>query len=507
MKKPHAIWAAISILMLAALAGVLTLRQPENHQPSGPAIRNGVTQDHSGQEVLYWYDPMVPEQKFDKPGKSPFMDMQLVPKYAGAGGDAPTVSVPSQTLQNLGIRMEPVTRTSFESGLTAVGRIEPNERAYYAVQTRVPGFVDRLYIRAVGDPVAKGQKVAEIYAPDLLAAQKEYLALLDLDQVEGAADLQEASRGRLKLLGMTESEIRRVAESRQAAPRIGVYAPASGIVTELGAREGAQLMAGSTLLQISDLSRVWLIAEIPERDAGQVRPGMPAKVELQSLPGESVSGKVGYLYPALDPATRTLRARIELPNPKGVLRPGMYANVSLGGQSRDVLTVPTESVIATGKRKVVILKESNGFRPAEIQTGQESLGRTEILSGVSEGEQVVVSGQFLIDSEASLSGALARLSQQPAGEVSSVAPLKMPRGTGKVVAIDAAAKEITLAHDPIPEIGWPAMTMGFKVNDAAHLQHLQVGDAVAFDLKSSSPDGEYAIERIEKTGTAAGTKP
>jgi Cu(I)/Ag(I) efflux system membrane fusion protein len=506
MKKSHTLWTTAGMLALAALAGTLYLRQPENHQPSGPAVKNGIVQDNSGKEVLYWYDPMVPDQKFDKPGKSPFMDMQLVPKYAGAGGDTPTVGVPSQTLQNLGIRIEPVTKTAFGSELTAVGRIEPNERAYYAVQTRVPGFVERLYVRALGDPVTKGQKVAEIYASDLLAAQKEYLALLELDQVEGAADLKEASRNRLKLLGMSDREIQRVTESRQAAPRIGVYAPASGVVTELGVREGAQLMAGSTLLQISDLSHVWLIAEIAERDAGQVRPGMSAKVELQSLPGTSVSGKVSYIYPDLDPAARTLRARIELPNPKGTLRPGMYANVSLGGQSRESLSVPTESVIATGKRKIVILKEGNGFRPAEIQTGQEGMGRTEILSGVAEGEQVVVSGQFLIDSEASLSGVLARLSQQTMPAMEAATPQKMPHGTGKVVAIDAAAKEITLAHDPIPEIGWPSMTMGFKVDDATQLQHLHAGDAVAFDLKGNADD-EYTIAHIEKAGAAAGAKP
>jgi Cu(I)/Ag(I) efflux system membrane fusion protein len=506
MKKIPLLWAAAGLLALAALAGALYLRLPADHLPSAPTAKNGIVQDDSGQEVLYWYDPMVPEQKFDKPGKSPFMDMQLVPKYAGAGGDTPTVSVPSQTLQNLGIRIEPVTKTSFGSELAAVGRIEPNERAYYAVQTRVPGFVERLYVRAVGDPVSKGQKIAEIYAADLLAAQKEYLALLQLDQVEGADDLKAAARNRLKLLGMSDSEIQRVTESRQAAPRTGVYAPAAGIVTELGVREGAQLMAGSTLLQISDLSRVWLIAEIPERDAGQVRPGMPAKVELQSQPGAAVNGKVGYIYPELDPAARTLRARIELPNPKGMLRPGMYANVSLGGQSREVLSVPTESVIATGKRKVVILKEANGFRPAEIQTGQEGMGRTEILGGVGEGEQVVVSGQFLIDSEASLSGVLARLSQQSMPAMEAGGPQKMPHGSGKVVAIDASAKEITLAHDPIPEIGWPSMTMGFKVLDAAQLQYLHAGDTVAFELQGNADD-EYAIARIEKTGASAEAKP
>lgn len=505
--KKSILWAVIGLIALALLGiGAWSFRHTM-HPTENIATpdQDAIVQDGSGKEVLYWYDPMVPDQKFEKPGKSPFMDMQLIPKYAGAGGEAATVSVPSQIMQNLGIRVEPATRTTFGSTLLAIGRIEPSERAYYAVQTRTPGFVERLYIRALGDPVSKGQKVAEIYAPDLLAAQKEYLALLELDHVEGASELKEAGRNRLKLLGMTEGEIQRVTESRHAAPRVGVYAPASGVVTEVGVREGAQLMVGSTLLQISDLSRVWLIAEIPERDAGLMRPGMPAKVELQSQPGQAVNGKVGYIYPALDPATRTLRARIELPNPKGTFRPGMYANVSLGGESRDVLTVPSESVIATGRRQVVILKDDNGFSPAEIQTGQESMGRTEILSGVAEGEQVVVSGQFLIDSEASLSGVLARLSQQAMPAMTAAAQ-KMPHGTGKVVAIDAAAKEITLAHDPIPELGWPAMTMDFAVQDAAPLKSLRPGDVVRFGLKGNADD-EYAIMHIEKADSIPGAKP
>jgi membrane fusion protein, copper/silver efflux system len=508
MKKSF-LWS-VAAFAIIALAGIAYFWQSINHGTEGQGAaesRNGVVQDNSGKEVKYWYDPMVPDKRFDKPGKSPFMDMQLVPKYAVEEGEEEGVSIPAQTVQNLGIRVEPAKRMTFDSALAAVGRVEPDDRAYYSVQTRTPGFVERLLIRAVGDPVKKHQKVAEIYAPELLAAQKEYLALLDIQQVEGINDLHEAARTRLKLLGMSDGEIDRITQTRQAAPRIGIYAPASGIVSELGVREGAQLMAGSTLMQIADLSRVWLIAEVPEQDAARVVPGAVATVELQGRTGEPLKGKVGYIYPTLDETVRALRVRIELPNPKGMLRPGMYANVSFGQAARDALTVPSESVIATGRRKVVIVKDPHGFRPVEVVTGQESGGRTEILQGLAEGEQVVVSGQFLIDSEASLSGVLARLARQETHDMAAMdqpAATKMPKGTGKVTEIDAESSEITLAHGPIPELGWPAMTMGFKVRDARQLQDLRSGDSVSFDLKANAAGDEYLIENILKSSPAEG---
>lgn len=510
--KKTLLWILVAVIATAAVTAI-SMFYFLQHQSAesagrapGPAVRNGVVQDNSGKEVKYWYDPMAPEQKFEKPGKSPFMDMQLIPKYADEGDGESGVSIPASTQQNLGIRLETVARSSMGNEFAAVGRVEPDERAYYAVQTRTPGFVERLLIRAVGDPVRKNQKVAEIYAPDLLAAQREYLALLDVEQVEGIAEVREGAKARLKLLGMSDGEIARITQTRQAAPRVGVYAPAGGVVAELGVREGAQLMAGGTLMQISDLSKVWLIAEVPEQDAAKVAQGASVSVELQGG-GEALKGKVGYLYPVLDETVRALRVRIELPNAKGMLRPGMYANVRFGQNLRDALTVPSESVIATGKRTVVIVKDEHGFRPAEVATGEEWGGRTEIRHGLEEGEQVVVSGQFLIDSEASLSGVLARLAQQPDTnhEMDTQAPAryKFLKSTGKVAEIDLKAGEITLSHAPIPELGWPAMTMGFKVRDAGQLKDLQKGDSVGFDLKSDASGEEYFIENIRKDATGA----
>ena len=492
--------------------------------PSKP-INNGVVQDGSGKTVKYWYDPMVPAQKFDKPGKSPFMDMQLEPKYANTGSDGQEggVSISSQTAQNLGIRLEKVSTKSFGESFSAVGRIEPDERRFYAVQTRIPGFVERLSVRAVGDPVLKGQKVAEIYAPELLAAQQEYLALLTLNDVDSDNSLKQAARSRLKLLGMSEGEVTAITKTGQSSPRFGVYAPASGVLTELGVREGGQIMTGSSLMQISDLSQVWLIAEVPERDAARLKPGLSAEVQLQSLPSEIFKGKVSYLYPMLNETSRTLQVRIELPNKGNRLRPGMYANISFAGQTHEALSVSSESIIATGKRKIVIVKEVNGYRLVEITTGQERGSATEILSGLAMGEDVVVSGQFLIDSEASLSGVLARLSNQNQSQqdksmvmnqgsdmsdmqVSKDKPMlaeKMPKSRGKVVDVDVKSGHVTLNHEPIAALGWPAMTMGFTVKDSKQLSNLKAGDEVTFDLKAEAPEkpdmpAQYMIERVEK---------
>lgn len=555
MKRLHLVAVAVLLAFFTGLGWFLGQKNsasmlekmPENSAKAMPSkpISNGVIQDDSGKTVKYWYDPMVPDQKFDKPGKSPFMDMQLEPKYANTGsngqegaGEDSSIAISSQTAQNLGIRLEKVSTKSFGESFSAVGRIEPDERRFYAVQTRIPGFVERLSVRAVGDPVSKGQKIAEIYAPELLAAQQEYLALLTLNDVDSDNSLKQAARSRLKLLGMSEGEVAAITKTGKSSPRFGVYAPASGVLTELGVREGGQIMTGSSFMQISDLSQVWVIAEIPERDAARLKLGLAAEVQLQSLPGEVFKGKVDYLYPMLNEASRTLQVRIELPNKGNRLRPGMYTNIAFTGQTHEALSVSSESIIATGKRKIVIVKEgdlkkSGGYRPVDITTGQERDSSTEILSGLTEGEEVVVSGQFLIDSEASLSGVLARLSnqnqpnqnqlQQDKSMENSMSDMhdmpmskdkpmsaekmalnKMPRGRGKVVDIDIKSGHVTLNHEPIKDLGWPSMTMGFKVKDSQQLSKLRVGDEVTFDLKAEAPEksdmpAEYMIDRVEKT--------
>lgn len=378
--------------------------------PTSSAAVEGVVQDDSGRPVLYWYDPMVPQQRFDQPGKSPFMDMQLVPKYADEASDT-SVQISPSVQQNLGIRTAQVEKTSFGEGIVAAARLEVNERQLHAVPSRVSGYVERLHVRAVGDPVSAGQKVAEIYSPELLSAQQEFLALLRTQPLTDSADLIKGARERLRLLGMAAREIDTLERSGQATSRFGVYSPVTGFVVELATRDGGQIESGATLLSIADLSSLWLIADVPERDASRIQTGDPIEARIESVAGEALSGKVDFVYPNLNVETRTARVRIVVPNPGNVLRPGMFAQVSISSTDRDSLSVPSEAVIQTGARSVVIVRDDAGFRPAEVRTGGESNGRTEILTGLSEGEHVVASGQFLIDSEASLSGVLTRLPQ------------------------------------------------------------------------------------------------
>ena len=501
-----------------------TQSMPQNSTSMGikSAAPVGVMQDNSGKVVKYWYDPMVPTQKFDKPGKSPFMDMQLAPKYAESDGENAGVAISSQTQHNLGIRLAKVEKHDFGDKLSAVGRIQPDEGKLYVVQTRIPGFVERLLVRAMGDQVSKGQKVAEMYAPELLAAQQEYLALnvYEKDTAskgQASSGLAQAARSRLKLLGMTEGEMTAITQSGKPSPRFGIYAPASGVLTELNVREGGQLMPGTSLMQITDLSKVWLIADVPEQDASKLKLGNAAVVRLQGL-ADPIKGKVSYIYPSLDATTRSLQVRVELPNKSGRLRPSMYANVEFSGESHHALSVPSEAVIATGTRKVVIIKLKNGFHPVDVTTGQENDSATEILQGLAAGDEVVASGQFLIDSEASLSGVLSKLAQQAEkeGAMSDMGMKqpamdklsnmkrpektseKMPVGHGKVMEIDAKSGKITLAHEPIPALGWPSMTMGFSVKEAKSLATLKAGDTVEFVLKSNPHTEQYDIEHIEK---------
>jgi Cu(I)/Ag(I) efflux system membrane fusion protein len=367
--------------------------------PAG-AMSEGMSMTSEEKKILYWYDPMVPAQKFDAPGKSPFMDMQLVPKYADESanmGGGTQVVIDPRMAQNLALRVAPATLGTFFQRVEAVGSVALDERRIVVVQSRTAGWIERLDVRAEGDLVKKGQRLAALYSPDLFAAKQE----LKLAQDSGDAALAKASQQRLRLLG----------GSAGAGSQSGVFSPASGFVVELMAREGAQLEPGMPLMKLADLSQVWINVEIPEVQSGWIAEGKSAEARLKSLPGKVFEGTVDYLYPQLDSGTRTLRARLVFDNADGALRPGMFADVSLfGGGKQDALLVPSEAVIRTGERTVVMVAEAAGrYRPAAVTAGPERNGKTMILSGLEAGQNVVVSGQFLIDSEASLLGAYQRM--------------------------------------------------------------------------------------------------
>lgn len=400
----------VATVLAAALAGAgagywyATRRAAQDSVPAVP-----VSAPDSGRSVLYWHDPMFPQQKFDKPGKSPFMDMQLVPVYGDEKADSGGVTVSSRMQQNLGVRTAVAEWVELKQEVPAVGTVQADERRIARAEVRAPGWVEKLHVRAVNDPVRAGQVLAEIYSPELLAAQEEYLLARRMAQVTAAdAPLAQAARRRLELLGVPEGEIVRLEGTGTASRRVPILAPISGVVSELGVREGSMVNMGMPAFTITDLSSVWITVEVPEAQGALLKPGLRADARVQTLPGRTFEGRVEYIYPELNVQTRTVKARVALPNPQLVLKPGMFANVSLVSAARKALTVPSEAVIQTGTRSVVVVADGERFRAVPVKTGAESGERTEILHGLKPGERVVASGQFLIDSEASLRSTLGR---------------------------------------------------------------------------------------------------
>ena len=375
----------------------------------GAAQKPGDIDPRTGKRILYWQDPMVPGQRFDHPGKSPFMDMPLVPVVEG-GAEGGTVSISPRLQQNLGVRLAEVTRGRLQPEVTASATVVYDERDVAVVQARATGFVERLRVRATQDTVHQGEALADLYVPDWVAAQVEYLAVRDL-RSPGAADLAEGSRQRLRLAGMPEDLIRNLEKTGRPQSRFTLTAPISGVVTELMAREGMTVTTGSPLFRINGLATVWINAEVPETLGRDVRQGDPVKAQTAALPGAVFNGTVGAVLPTVNLVTRTITARVALPNPKLQLLPGMFVTVQFAPTAnRDALLVPSEAIIETGSRRVVIVSEGDGrFRPVNVETGSQGGGLTEIRSGVTFGQKVVVSGQFLIDSEASLKATEARL--------------------------------------------------------------------------------------------------
>ena len=457
------------------------------------ASRTSDGESTTGKKVLYWHDPMAPGQKFDKPGKSPFMDMQLVPVYAENGGDEGAVTVSPRMQQNLGVRTAEVTMGTMTPAVEAVGTVAYNERDVAVVQARSNGFVERLFVRAPLDPVRQGQPLAELYVPEWVAAQEEYLSVARMAGA-GMDALKDGARQRMRLAGMTEAQIQSVIASGKVQARFTVTAPIGGVVAELSAREGMTVMAGAPLFRVNGLSTIWVNAEVPESLAAQVRPGSAVEARAPALAGTIFKGKVTAILPEVNPATRTLKVRVELDNPAGTLVPGMFATVVFKPSSRtELLQVPSEAVITTGKRNVVIVAQAGGkFAPVDVEVGMEVNGQTEIRKGLDVGQKVVVSGQFLIDSEASLKGVTTRMGAAPAA-TTEIAGGATHHGEGKVESI--TRDEIMLSHGPILSLQWGAMTMGFKPPANGLPKNVTVGGTVMFDIRSL-PGGAFEITAI-----------
>ncbi|HEX5359943.1 MAG TPA: efflux RND transporter periplasmic adaptor subunit [Fluviicoccus sp.] len=434
---------------------------------------------------LYWYDPMKPDQHFDKPGPSPFMDMPLQPKYADSGdADTGGVRIDNRVQQNTGIRLATVERGRLNPPLTVPASVGFNERDVAIVQTRTAGFVERVYARAPGDVVAAGAPLADLLVPDWAGAQGEYLAL----RQAGDAALTAAARNRLRLLGMDDALIRQVEKTGQVQNTLTLTAPRSGVIQSLDIRQGMTVASGGPVARINGLGTVWLEAALPEAQAAAIHPGLNATAQLAAYPDTVLQGKVIAILPEVTSQTRTLRVRLEFPNPRRQLRPGLFAQVQFhtGGDTERLL-LPSEALIRSGRQTRVILRDAQGhFQPVTVTTGQEADGRTEILSGLNAGDQVVASGQFLMDSEASLQGVLARLETPVSMGQPAPAAGAGIEAHGVVDSLDAG--EITLAHEAIPVLGWPPMTMPFPLAKGVGTTGLKPGQKVRFTLEKRGED-------------------
>jgi len=420
VKRPLLILAAVVVAVVLLAVGYLGGR----HQATPVPTHASAAAPDSAGKVLYWYDPMLPDQHFDKPGLSP-MGMQMVPRYAdGSGAAGDVVRIDPATVQNLGVRTAPVERRVLSTALRVPGTLAWNPREAVTVSARVDAVVSRLHVRAPYTKVAAGELLAELLAPQWSSALAEYDALRGAQSADAKA-LRGAAYERLLALGLTPADIR--AASRGAGAAITVHAPQAGTVTALEVREGQRVGAGQTLMTLNGLATVWVEAALPQAVAGTVHAGTPVTVTVDAFPGQEFHGSVETLLPDLDSATRTQRARIVLGNPDGRLSPGLFATVQLNPAEAEAMpVVPSDALIATGQQTRVIVAETDGrFRPLAVRTGRSADGYTEILDGLHGGEKVVVSGQFLIDSEASLSGALGRLGEDgatPAAATSAAHP-------------------------------------------------------------------------------------
>lgn len=408
MKRALIIFAAMAIAALLLAVGYLSGR----HTSSSYTPSVSAADETQGKKVLYWYDTMVPDQHFNRPGLSP-MGMKMVPKYADEGKDPNIVRIDPATVQNLGIRTASVEHRVLASVSQVPGTVTWDLRQATTVSARADGVISQLYVRAPYTAITAGEPLAAMLAPEWDAALAEYGALQQAQSSDAKA-LRAAARQRLDVMGLTAADIRTAHSASSGG--ITLHALASGVVTTLDVREGQRVNAGQTLMTVNGLSTVWVEAALPQAVAGTVRHGTPVVVTVDALPGRDFHGSVETLLPDIDATTRTQRARIVLSNEDGVLSPGMFASVRIApANGAAVPVVPSDALITSGAEARVIVVEGNGhFRPVSVRTGRSSAGYTEILAGLQGDEKVVVSGQFLIDSEASLSGALDRLDTHPA---------------------------------------------------------------------------------------------
>ena len=480
----------LNIVAISLVAVLLTACSDDESNTTETA-----TAEKKENKILYWVAPMDATYRRNEPGKSP-MGMDLVAVY-DEGGDENTVKISAAVENNMGVRTAIVKRDKLWRRIDTVGYVDFDENKISHLHLRTKGWIEKLYVKSEGERVKKGQLLFEVYAPELVNAQEEYLQALRSNN----RGLTSASHERLIALGISDLQIKTLNKIRRVGQYVKVYAKQNGIIAKLNIRQGMFVMPQKQVMSLADLSSVWLLAEVFESQADWVKTGQPAEVKLSYLPGRVWEGEVEYIYPSLDPKTRTLKVRLRFENEDESLKPNMFAKVNIyGGAKREVLTIPREALIRTGNDQRVILSIGKGrFQAREVTAGIESGEFIEIVKGISEGDKVVTSGQFLIDSEASLKASIARMSSMDGKKEKMDPNMDMSKkimGTATLNSVMPAHNMINMAHAPIPALDWPAMEMDFTVKKGVSLQDLNKGDKVEFELEKG--ESGYVVKSITK---------
>jgi Cu(I)/Ag(I) efflux system membrane fusion protein len=459
-------------------------------------------------KLLYYRNPMGLPDTSPVPKKDS-MGMDYIAVYEGEDGGgsvAGEVRISTEKVQKLGVRTEPAALRELARQVRAAGRVEIDERRLHNVAPKFEGWVERLHVNATGQPVAKGQPLFEVYSPELVSAQREYVvaakgvaALKEAssEMQSGMRQLADASLVRLRNWDISEEQIKALAAGGEAKRTLTFRSPVGGVVLEKKAVAGMRFMPGEMLYQIADLSSVWVLADVFERDIGLVKLGQKVKLGINAYPDKNFSGTIAYIYPTLKAETRTIPVRIELANPGGLLKPAMYASVELavGGREK-VVTVPLSAVIDSGTRQVVLLQKGAGrFEPREVKLGARSDEYVEVREGVGAGDTVVVAANFLIDAESNLKAALSGFAADAAPATKAVSH----QATGTLDAIDAAAGSVTVTHGPVPSLKWPGMTMDFVLANPSLVDKAKPGSAISIEFVERKP-GEWVITKLDAKG-------
>ncbi|MDN7128234.1 efflux RND transporter periplasmic adaptor subunit [Pseudidiomarina sp. 1APR75-33.1] len=437
--------------------------------------------DNAKKEPLYWVAPMDPNYRRDKPGKSP-MGMDLIPFYGDDGGESSpgTVRIDPDVINNLGVTTATVTSSRLNLDIETVGYVQFDENRVLTVSPRVEGWIEKLFVKSVGNSVKAGEPLYSIYSPEMVNAQEE----LVLASQRGNQVLLDAAEERLRALQVSEPEIKKLKETHKIQKTITVKAKQSGVLDKLTVREGAFVKPSMNLMTIAQLDKIWVIAEVFERQLNQVEVGNKVQMDLEYAPGKDWEGKVDYVYPSLNSKTRTGKIRIHFNNPDAFLRPGMFANLNINaGVGDENLVIPKEALIRMGDSNRVVLALGDGkFKSVNVDVGRLGSSRVEILSGLMAGDEIVTSAQFLIDSESSKSSDFKRMNHDSNTDSESHDTMLNEAVSVEAVWVEATVKSVmpqhsmvALNHGEIPEWDWPAMTMDFDVADDVELSKLSAG--------------------------------